>query len=244
MLDVYICEDIPEERKLITHYVENAILIHEYHMEVRISTATPRDLIDQLKISDNTGIYFLDIDLKTEQNGLMLAEEIREYDPRGFIVFITSHFELSFMTFQYKTEALDFILKEEPKQLQNRINECLENAVKKHQANTRGSKKTLTITKIGRNLTLEYDHIMYFETSVNEHKLLVHEKHKTIEFFGKMKEIEKEVGEDFIRCHRSYLVNKKNILEINYKKKLIIMKNHSECPISYRMIGHVKNQFG
>ena len=145
MLDVYICEDIPEERKLITHYVENAILIHEYHMAVRISTATPRDLIDQLKISDNTGIYFLDIDLKTEQNGLMLAEEIREYDPRGFIVFITSHFELSFMTFQYKTEALDFILKEEPKQLQNRINECLENAVKKHQANTRGSKKTLTI---------------------------------------------------------------------------------------------------
>ncbi len=96
-------------------------------MKLLISTDNPEELIEQLKKSENTGLYFLDIDLKSSKNGLMLAKEIREYDPRGFIVFITSHSEMSFITFQYKVEALDFILKNDPHQLQHRICECIEN---------------------------------------------------------------------------------------------------------------------
>lgn len=111
MIDVYICEDIKEQRDVIAHYVKAAILIQEYDMKLLISTDNPEELIEQLKKSENTGLYFLDIDLKSSKNGLMLAKEIREYDPRGFIVFITSHSEMSFITFQYKVEALDFILK-------------------------------------------------------------------------------------------------------------------------------------
>ena len=57
-----------------------------------------------------------------------------------------------------------------------------------------------------------------------------------------MKDIEDEVGEDFIRCHRAYLVNKKNIEEVLYADKLIIMKNGAECPISHRLLGQVKSQ--
>lgn len=80
----------------------------------------------------------------------------------------------------------------------------------------------------------------FFETSVNEHRIIVHTIDKNIEFFGKMKEIEKEVGEDFIRCHRAYLVNKKNVKEVNYSDKIIIMKNLTSCPVSSRMLGKVK----
>lgn len=56
-----------------------------------------------------------------------------------------------------------------------------------------------------------------------------------------MKEIEKQLGEDFIRCHRAFLVNRNNILEINYNQRKIILKNGSECLISYRMIKHIKS---
>lgn len=82
-------------------------------MKLQISTDNPDELIKQLKKSENTGLYFLDIDLKSNKNRIMLAKEIQEYNPRGFIVFITSHSEMSFITFQY-LEALDFILKDEP----------------------------------------------------------------------------------------------------------------------------------
>ena len=102
MIDVYICEDIKEQRDILAHYVKAAILIQEYDMKLRISTDKPKELIEQLKQSKNTGLYFLDIDLKSNKNGIVLAKEIREYDPRGFIVFVTSHSEMSYITFQYK----------------------------------------------------------------------------------------------------------------------------------------------
>lgn len=242
MIDIYICEDIQEQRSIIAKFVKTAIMIQEYDMKLRMSTDNPEELIEDLKKSKNTGLYFLDIDLQSSKNGLMLAKEIREYDPRGFIVFITSHSEMSFMTFQYKVEALDFILKDEPEQLQHRICDCIENVNRKYMKISKGNGKTITITRGGRKITLACNDIMYFETSVNEHKLVVHTINKTIEFFGKMKDIEVEVGTDFIRCHRSYLVNKKNIKEISYTDKLIIMKNQASCPISHRLLGQVKKQ--
>ena len=49
MIDVYICEDIKEQRDIIAHYVKAAILIQEYDMKLRISTDNPEELIEQLK---------------------------------------------------------------------------------------------------------------------------------------------------------------------------------------------------
>lgn len=241
LIEVYICEDIKEQRDVIVKYINSAILINEYDMRLKIDTDNPDELLEEVKTSENLGLYFLDIDLKTNKNGLILAREIREYDPRGFIVFITSHSEMSLLTFKYKVEALDYILKDDSKQLQSRICACIDHVNKKYMDINRGHNKTITITKGGRKIVLEYKSILYFETSDNEHKLIVHTPNKSIEFFGKMKDIEAEVGRDFIRCHRAYLVNKENIKEVVYTDKTIVMKNGGVCPISHRMMSKVKN---
>ncbi len=242
MIDVYICEDHPEQRKVISQYIRSAILIEEYDMKIGMETEDPEKILEAVRNSENMGLYFLDIELNTNMNGLVLADRIREYDPRGFIVFITSHSEMSFITFQYKVEALDFILKDHPQQMQRQICECMKHVMQKYSKITRGSGKTISITRGGRRITLEYQEIIFFETSSNEHKLIVHTKNKSIEFFGKMKEIENEVGEEFIRCHRAYLVNKANIQEVNYEDKCIIMKTQKRCPISHRMLGQIKKK--
>ncbi len=242
MIDVYICEDHPEQRKVISQYIRSAILIEEYDMKIGMETEDPEKILEAVRNSENMGLYFLDIELNTNMNGLVLADRIREYDPRGFIVFITSHSEMSFLTFQYKVEALDFILKDHPQKMQRQICECMKHVMQKYSKITRGSGKTISITRGGRRITLEYQEIIFFETSSNEHKLIVHTKNKSIEFFGKMKEIENEVGEEFIRCHRAYLVNKANIQEVNYEDKCIIMKTQERCPISHRMLGQIKKK--
>ena len=96
MIDVYICEDNSEQRKVIVQYIRTAILIEEYDMELSIETGDPEKILDAVKDSENMGLYFLDIELQADMNGLILANKIREYDPRGFIIFITSHSEMSF----------------------------------------------------------------------------------------------------------------------------------------------------
>ena len=51
-----------------------------------------------------------------------------------------------------------------------------------------------------------------------------------------MKELEKILDDTFVRCHRSFLVNKSNIQEIDTKNRIIYFINGETCLMSMRMM--------
>ena len=112
MLNVFICEDNTIERNKFEKIIKDIIMIENLDMDVSLSTGNPEDILSYLDNNSVSGLYFLDIDLKNKINVLKLAEKIREYDPRGFIVFVTTHAEMSYLTFIYKVEAMDYIIKD------------------------------------------------------------------------------------------------------------------------------------
>ena len=132
MLNIFVCEDDTVQRKSIVQIIKNTVLIEELDMQLILDTPNPYELLETVKTSQNTGIYFLDIDLKCDMNGMKLAQQIRLYDPRCFIIFVTSHSELSYMTFQYRVEAMDFVLKDNPAEAKVKIRECLLNALERY----------------------------------------------------------------------------------------------------------------
>ena len=183
-----------------------------------------------------TGIYFLDIDLNSDINGMKLAQQIRLFDPRGFIIFITAHSELSYMTFQYRVEAMDFVLKDSPAEAKVKIRECLLNAMERYTLQTNKTHKVYTVEAGGRKISVDHEDIFFFETSVNIHKVILHARDRQIEFSGTIKELAGTLGGDFVRCHRSFLVNKNNIKEIDSKKRIIYFTNGESCLMSTRMM--------
>ncbi|HBL8261868.1 TPA: response regulator, partial [Listeria monocytogenes] len=107
MLPVFICEDNRMQRERLTKYIEDYIMVEHFDMKLELSTGDPFELVSRMPTHQGMGLYFLDIDLgQPDMNGFELAQEIRKFDPRGFIIFITTHAELSYMTFTYKVEAL------------------------------------------------------------------------------------------------------------------------------------------
>ena len=48
--------------------------------------------------------------IRGDINGIKLGSEIRKYDPIGNIIFVTSHSELTYLTFVYKVSADGFYL--------------------------------------------------------------------------------------------------------------------------------------
>ena len=84
--------------------------------------------------------------------------------------------------------------------------------------------------------TIDYDDILFFETSPNVHKISLHCKNRQMEFLGKMKEVDGR----FYRCHRSFLVNKDNIREIDFQNRVIYMANGDQCLLSFRMMRGLK----
>lgn len=236
MLDIFVCEDNAMQRQAIVQTVQNAVLIEELDMQLVLDTGDPYMLLEKLGTSQNTGIYFLDIDLGSNINGMKLARQIRLFDPRGFIIFITAHSELSYMTFQYRVEAMDFILKDNPAEAELKIKECLLNAMERYTLQTNRTHEVYTIEIGGRKISIEYDDILFFETSGNIHKVILHAKDRQIEFPSTIKELANELGDGFVQCHRSFLVNQKNIKEIDTKNRIIRFPNGETCLMSTRMM--------
>lgn len=210
--------------------------MEELDMQLVLDVGDPYMLLDQVKTSQNTGIYFLDIDLNSDMNGMKLAQQIRLFDPRGFIIFITAHSELSYMTFQYRVEAMDFVLKDNPAEAKVKIRECLLNAMERYTLQTNKIHKVYTMELGGRKVSVDYDEIFFFETSRNIHKVILHAKDRQIEFYGAIKELTSILDDNFVRCHRSFLVNKNNIKEVDAKNRIIYFNNGETCLMSTRMM--------
>jgi len=213
-------------------------------MEITLAAKNPEDIIDYLSKNDISGLYFLDIDLRHDINGIELAAKIREYDPRGFVVFITTHGEMAPLTFKYKVEAMDYIIKDNYKSLKDSIKKCIIDANTKYSSTTNKLQKNFSIKVNDRIINMEFRKILFFETSRTIHKILLHAVGRQIEFYAKMKDIEKELDERFFRCHRSYIVNRDNIEEIDAKKKVAHMINGEKCLVSARSLKQVLNSGG
>ena len=157
MLNVFICEDNNEQRTRFEKIVKDIILIENYDMSLQISCSDPYDIINYLKLNNSSGIYFLDVDLHCDINGIQLAEKIREYDPRGFIIFVTTHAEMSYLTFLYKVEAMDYIIKDNYKNIQQRISDCMKNAHEKYNSKVTDLQKFFSIKVNYKIINVDFD---------------------------------------------------------------------------------------
>ncbi len=241
MLEVFICEDDKEQLENLSNMIQSVITIDNLDMSVTGLYTTPYDLLNDIQGRDTVGLYFLDVDLNTEMNGIKLAEKIRDYDPRGFIVFVTTHAEMSYLTFRYKVEALDYVIKDEFSNLQKRVHDCVKNAYDKYSITGREVQRIFSVTSGDKTLHIELNKILFFETASTIHKVKIHGDDFQFEFYGQMKEVMEKLDERFFRCHRSYVVNTHYIDYVDHKKRTIYMKNGEECMVSVRGLKTLKN---
>lgn len=232
MLEVIICDDNLVFRDKIKTIIENTILRENLDLRLALSIENPEEVINYIEKNNITGIYFLDVDLKSDINGIRLGEKIRELDSKGFIIFTTAHMEMSYLAFKYKVEAMDYIIKDE-EDFKQRVNSCLIKAYNTYYKEI-SKEGYISINEDSRIINIKLCDILFIETSSTAHKIRVHEENRQIEFYGNLKDIQNELTPNFYRCHKSYIVNKDRIREIDIKNNKIIMVNEEECYVSFR----------
>lgn len=204
--------------------------------EIALATDNPYEVLEQAKNMNDIGCYFLDIQLSTDINGIKLGSEIRKHDPVGNIIFVTSHSELTYLTFVYKVAAMDFIFKDDPAELRTRIIDCLETAHTRLQLLSRdNSVETIELKRGSNSVYVQYDDIMFFESSTKSHRLIAHLDNRQIEFYGNLKELS-QLDDRFFRCHNSFVVNRHNIESIDSKERIVYFKNKEHCYASVRNV--------
>ena len=92
--------------------------------------------------------------------------------------------------------------------------------------------------KIGtRQLFFHIDNILYFETFGNHKISIILKDNKNYSFYGKLSEIA-QLNKKLIYCHKSYIMNIDNLLEI--EKDKIVFTNNVELLLSENAIRKIK----
>ena len=237
MIDIYICEDQKKQLEKLKKII-NAYLFKENELPVKIACVSqdPDVILNEVQTSENTGLYFLDIDLKSHMNGIELAYEIRKYDPRGFIVFLTAHPEHMHSIFQYNLEVMDYILKGAQETIAGKIHACIKNAWIRHEALLSKNGQLIRVRHQDNTFYLDAQNIIYIETIKGSHKINIYTTDTIHECYMTLKEIRETLPEFFIQCHHSCLVNQKHITHIDRKKRIVYLTNDYTCDISQRMM--------
>ena len=234
MLPVFIVEDDGIQREEIEKVVQNFILVEEVDMEIFLSTANPYECLRVVEeYSDLRGLYFLDVDLGVDLDGIKLGRMIREYDSNGRIVFVTTKSEMAYFTFLYRVEALDYIIKDSADDINSRIRGCLEVAYRRYLKINSQRKAQLEIN-VGKSARFyPMDEVLFIETCKKEDRLVLHTSKGIEEFSGTMREMERNYPE-LMRCHRSFLVNLNRVKSFDEQKMQLDMDNNKRVYVSAR----------
>ena len=184
--------------------------------------ATGEELLASGKRFD---IVFLDIQMDG-MNGIEAARELRERQEDTVLIFITGIKEyvfdaLDLYAFQYLLKPID----------EGKFAEVLQRAV--GEAKKKKEKKCLFIRT--RNLTLDQSEILYIESRAKKLEIHTTGADKAIEIYASMDELEGQLGEDFYRCHRAYIVNMAHITE--YDNESITLTNGDKVYLTKKKYG-------
>lgn len=192
-----ICDDQKEIREILTDKVKKY-----YSAEDIAVYSSGEELLAARKLPD---ILFLDVQMP-EKDGMETARELRKRDRQMIIIFVTVTEDYVFQSFD--VGAFHYLIKplEEEK-----FEEVLQKAVRQvrerdsEDAGTGKERQSLIVTSKGQHITVPVREIVYAE--VFNRKIILHTMDADIEYYGKLKELEKKAGEDFYRPHRAYLIN-------------------------------------
>lgn len=235
MAEIYLCDDEPAWIEQLERAVSDFMVSSDWRLTIACRATLPGDLLDCLSRNETLGgIYFLDIALKAEINGIELGARIREADPEAVLIFVTTHDELVMDTFRLKLQATDYIIKDSGS-LRSQIGETLRAVESRYDRSARKlSGPRIRLDTGGSCHFILKDDIYFVESEKNMHKIFVHLRSEVFTISMPLRDIAKLLGDDFIFCRRGCLVNPLHIIEMNKDAREIVFDNREKRRCSYR----------
>lgn len=204
MLKVAVVDD----EEIIRNHIRN--LIEKHRPDCRTETYAAAEELFAAK--EQFEIVFLDIKMEG-LNGIEAAKRLRERNGYGIqeetvLIFVTGAREYVFEAFD--VAAFHYLLKplEEKKLI-----EVFDRAVKEAEKRKEREQAQLVLKTGGRSVTLKPDRILYIENRGRKLEIHTAVREERIEIYAAMSDLEGQLGSNFYRCHRGYLVNMAYITE-------------------------------
>jgi len=223
-INIAICDDEHEQtaymRSLVSKWAdENNI---ETMIELFDSAENFKSACNDNKIFD---ILLLDIQM-SGQNGVELARDLRKTDEKLIIVFITAVSD--FIQDGYDVAALHYLLKPvNTEKLYAVLDKAMKSMIKNNTA--------ILLPADDGDMKVLLDDIIYIESFDHFIEIITVQEKLTVKM--PMYKLESNLDNNFMRCHRCYIVNLKYVKKITRTE--IILDSNETIPISRRLYNDI-----
>lgn len=220
MIHIAICDDERAEIAYITSLVHKWASARD--IAVRLSDhESAESFLFACEDDPAPDILLLDIQMK-KMDGVQLARQIRRDNQAVQIVFITGYPD--YIAQGYDVSALHYLMKPVN---EDKLMEVLDKAA----GRLKQAERTLLVQTPDTTAKVPVGDILYIEAFA--HYVVIKTNTTSMETRANIGEIEKSVGNGFVRCHRSYLVGLNHVSHIT--KTDVILDNGAVIPLSRRL---------
>ena len=216
MINFVLCDDNYSAINKLSKMLNSIIISHNLKGQITYTTSNPNELLAFVK-NNPTDVLLLDIDLKSSTTGLQIAEQIRKIDKNIYIIFVTGHFEFGMVAYKYKT--FDFLQKPLTK-------ERFEETILRLYSDIFGNK--INYIRLDNDKTVIKENTIRF-IKKDGMKVIFHTDTRDYETYSSFSKISDMLPYNFVRCHKSYIVNLSKISDVDMTDNTIYFTRNDKC---------------
>lgn len=228
MYRIAICDDNPADVSVLRGYLEHSSIA----ANIAISTfPNGNELVRNYNKKRCFDLIILDM-IMDHMNGMEAARKIREIDASVSILIVTATVEYAIDG--YQVNAVRYIVKPVEQNFFLKLVETLYNEFKKNES------RFYSFPSKAGTTVISMDDIYYFESDLRSIRVVCKQGDYT--FTGRISRVEEETSDqDFIRIHKSFIVNMKHIH--NIYKESITLDNGDTVPLSHHRHKQINQKF-
>lgn len=203
MLNFVLCDDNEIILTKFSKMLDSIFWDNNLDGNIALSTSNPNEALQYVR-ENPVDVIILDIDFKSNVSGIDIANQIRNVNKKAYIIFATGHLE--YLILAYKCKTFDYLPK--PISMDN-----LKNTILRLFNDITDDKSSTSFIQLNKkNTIIKSDSICYIEKDST--KLIFRGKNIEHSIYSSFNKIQDELPPNFVRCHKSYIVNIQNVESI------------------------------
>ena len=188
-----------------------------------------QELSQMISSDRKLDILCIDITMQTTDQVLAAAEKLRNAHPAAHMILIANSRISPVRYMRPSISAQSLMLKPlENESVKRVLAESIKSYVSKFSDKNEDS--YFVVETRGERELIPYSRILYFEA--REKKVFVNTGEMEYPFYDTLDHLEERLSERFLRCHRSFLVNKNKISKVYISRNTMLLSGGEEMPLS------------
>ena len=217
MINFVVSDDNDKFRQKVIDQIKKYMNNHNFNYNIHEFNDYDKNFIKVVKSDLTNVIYVLDIEAPS-RSGIDVARIIRKNDLESPIIFLTGHQELGNLVLARNINILSFINKFD--NFASRLRLSLDTAMK-----LMNKRQMLRFEDRGSIYSIDYNKILYITTDTVARKTIIVTDNNEYRVNNPMSYFLEILNNDFCQSHKSCIINKRRVSNINNNSNIIIFDN-------------------